>query len=337
MLKEACFYTTLKGNKVQCFLCAHNCLINDGGLGLCQARQNAKGVLSPLNYGEVIACHIDPIEKKPLFHFLPGSSTYSIACPGCNFQCDFCQNWQISQIQHAGKFRSGNLMSPEEVVKQAQAHSCPSISYTYTEPTIYYEFAYECAKLAHTQGLYNIFVTNGFMSQEALAQMHGILDAANVDLKSFREDFYRSVCKAQLSPVLDTIKMMKELNIWVEITTLIIPGANDSPDELSDIARFIASLDIHMPWHISRFHPDYRRMDCAPTPQETLAMAYDIAKSCGLKNIYIGNMISDVGTHTYCSACEKPLIVREGFSIIKKHVKDGQCLFCKQMLSGFGL
>lgn len=336
MAKEALFYTTLKDRKVQCFLCNHNCVINDGGLGICAVRQNNAGVLVSLNYAQVVASHIDPIEKKPLFHFLPGTRTFSLACPGCNFQCDFCQNWQISQVKETKGAMSSVHIAPEVLIRKAIESACPSVAYTYTEPTIYFEYAYECAQLARAQGLKNIFVTNGFMSEDALNQIHPFLDAANVDLKSMSEEFYRTSCKAELGPVLETITRMKELGIWVEVTTLVIPGANDTEDEFDDAARFIASVDKDMPWHISRFHPDYRRSG-EPTSQETLQEAYAIAKQRGLSYVYIGNIASSDGESTYCPACNKLIIERAGYLVKKRNIQDGCCGFCGKEIAGAGL
>ncbi|UCD16147.1 MAG: AmmeMemoRadiSam system radical SAM enzyme [Candidatus Omnitrophota bacterium] len=337
-MKEALFFRKEEGGKVKCFLCNHYCNIENGQLGICGVRLNREGVLYSLNYAELVAANIDPIEKKPLFHFFPGSSAYSIASIGCNFKCGFCQNWQISQAKEAKELGIKTIsVSAQEVVEAAVGHKCRSISYTYTEPTIYFEFAYDCAILAKEKGLYNNFVTNGYMSKEALRHISPYLDAANVDLKSFREEFYRKICKAKLAPVLENIALMKELGIWVELTTLIIPGENDSEDELSDIVSFIASLDKNIPWHISCFYPNYKFTNKSVTAASALETASLIGKEKGLKYVYIGNIHTDYGENTYCPSCSKLVIERLAFFIKRKDIKSGKCQYCGKKISGVGL
>ena len=334
-MKEALFYKVESNGKVSCFLCNHKCLIAEGQFGLCRVRQNLKGILYSLNYGKLAASHVDPVEKKPLYHFLPGSSTYSIASIGCNFACDFCQNWQISQVDEARKMHAQEFAAQaDEVVNDAVRSQCKSISYTYTEPTVYFEFAYECILLAQKKKLKNVFVTNGYMSEIALQQIAPHLDAANVDLKSFKETFYRTRCKARLTPVLDNIRLMKKLGIWVEVTTLLIPGENDSIDELTNIAQFIAQVDSHMPWHVSAFHPEYKLTGKAATSLASLEQAYRIGKKNGLKFIYLGNVQSEEGSTTFCPSCTKPLIKRMGFLVTGNHVKAGKCSFCNAGIKG---
>jgi len=290
MMQEAMFYNKAKGKEAQCYLCAHNCKIALGQFGFCGVRQNIQGVLNTLVYAQVIAANVDPIEKKPLYHFLPGSMSFSIATVGCNFRCGFCQNWQISQVSGQDNAREVYKLMPERIVEEAKKNHCQSISYTYTEPTIFFEYAYDIAKVAKQAGLKNIFVTNGYMSREALETISPYLDAANIDLKSFREKFYVENCKGHLQPVLDSIKLAKKLGVWIEITTLIIPGYNDSVSELSDIAGFIASVGKDIPWHISRFHPDYHFLSEKMTPIETLKKAEDLGKKAGLDYVYLGNV-----------------------------------------------
>ena len=290
MMQEAMFYNKAKGKEAQCYLCAHNCKIALGQFGFCGVRQNIQGVLNTLVYAQVIAANVDPIEKKPLYHFLPGSMSFSIATKGCNFRCGFCQNWQISQVSGQDNAREVYKLMPERIVEEAKKNHCQSISYTYTEPTIFFEYAYDIAKVAKQAGLKNIFVTNGYMSREALETISPYLDAANIDLKSFREKFYVENCKGHLQPVLDSIKLAKKLGVWIEITTLIIPGYNDSVSELSDIAGFIASVGKDIPWHISRFHPDYHFLNQKLTPIETLKKAEDLGKKAGLDHVYLGNV-----------------------------------------------
>ena len=327
-------YEKLPNKKVQCNLCAHRCKITDQKFGLCGVRQNLDSTLYTYTYGEAIAAHIDPIEKKPLYHFCPGSTAFSIATAGCNFKCPFCQNWQISQVsKRNGNETEGHRLMPEEIVKEARQNHCKSISYTYTEPTIFFEYAYDTAKIAKKNGLYNNFVTNGYMTEEALRTINPYLDAANVDLKFFKDSSYKNICKASLEPVLNSIRLMKELNIWVEITTLVIPGENDSEEELQDIAKFIASLDKDIPWHISRFHPDYKYVNNIPTPLETLKKAESIGKRAGLKYTYIGNVYRE-GEVTNCPECGKILIKRVGFTVTENHLAGFSCSYCNTTISG---
>lgn len=290
MKKEAMFYESLKEGKVHCYLCAHHCRIAPEKFGCCGVRQNIEGKLYTLIYSEAVASNVDPIEKKPLYHFLPGSKTFSIATVGCNFRCGFCQNWQISQIFKRDKNQQGRKLIPEKVVEEAKRSHCQSISYTYTEPTIFFEYAYDTARLARQAGLKNVFVTNGYISKEALEAIGPYLDAINVDLKSFREEFYLKNCKAHLQPVLETINLVKSLNIWMEITTLIIPGENDSFSELIDLAEFIANVGKEIPWHISRFHPDYQFVKQKITSIEILKKAEELGREAGLSHVYIGNV-----------------------------------------------
>jgi len=332
-MKEALLYKKEHKNRITCFLCNHNCSILENNLGFCRVRKNIDGKLYSLNYGKLVAANIDPIEKKPLYHFLAGSYSYSIACVGCNFKCDFCQNWQISQIEEAIGLETLEL-NPEDVVKEAMRNKCPSISYTYTEPTVYFEFAYDCAKLAKEKGIFNVFVTNGYMSKESIEYIKDYLDAANIDLKSFSDNFYRKFCKGRLNPVLENIKFMKELGIWVEVTTLIIPKLNDSKDELESIANFLASIDKNIPWHVSAFHPDYKLIDIERTPTSTLDLAYKIGKKAGLNFVYIGNVYSDYGSNTYCPNCSKEIIKRIGFFVEKKEIYNNRCRYCQKEIPG---
>ena len=334
-MKEALLYEKIEGQLVRCFLCGHHCRIAEGGFGICGVRQNLKGGLYSHVYGKLIASHIDPIEKKPLYHFLPGSTSYSIATAGCNFRCGFCQNWQISQVnQRDGSAPDAPATSPETVVKNALQYHCQSISYTYTEPTIFFEYAYDCAMLAHTKGLKNVFVTNGFMSKEALEMVRPYLDAANVDLKYFKDESYAKVCGARLQPVLDTIKLMHRLGIWVEVTTLVVPGSNDSDNELREIAEFIASVDVNVPWHISRFFPQYKMDDLDATPEETLKKAEKFGRAAGLRYIYVGNVTGGWGNDTFCHQCRKLLLKREGFSILESNINAGRCTSCQAVVPG---
>ena len=333
-MKKALFFTPNNGS-VECFLCRHHCKIDDQGLGLCKVRKNIKGELFSLNYGKLVAKNVDPIEKKPFYHFLPGSLAYSVASLGCNFSCSFCQNWEISQAQEfdrlGGRFYEAK---PEDIVKEAKDAGCRSISYTYTEPTVFFEFALKTSKIAKDNSLFNNFVTNGYMSREALLEISGFLDACNVDLKAYSDKFYRQFCGAILEKVLDSIRYMKELGIWIEITTLLIPGLNDSEEELTGLCNFIAGLDRNIPWHISRFYPHYKLEHIKPTPQDTLQRAYEIGKDSGLSHIYIGNIHTQNGQNTYCNHCKKLIVKRDGFYVSLNRIKLGKCDFCGNEIAG---
>jgi pyruvate formate lyase activating enzyme len=333
-VKTAMFQEAREGKMVKCSLCCHRCLIPPGKRGICAVRENRDGVLYSLVYDKVIARNVDPIEKKPLFHFCPGSRSFSIATPGCNFRCRHCQNADISQLPHD---RNGMILgedvSPAILVQAARRLGCSSISYTYTEPTIYFELAYDTARLAMTAGLKNVFVTNGYITPEALEVLRPFLHAANIDLKGFRDDFYREICGARLQHVLDAIRLYKKYGIWIEITTLIIPGHNDSDEELDGIARFIKSVGEDVPWHVSRFHPTYQLMDQPRTPVETLARARRIGLDAGLRYVYEGN-VPGTGEDTLCWSCKEVLVERVGFSIKKNAVENGKCSKCGALIDG---
>lgn len=334
MIKDALLYEKLADSRVQCSVCAHRCIINPGRRGLCGVRENRDGNLYSLVFGTLIAENIDPIEKKPFFHFYPASQSFSIATVGCNFHCVFCQNHEISQMPRTTLMIMGEDNAPEDIVARAKKSNCKTIAYTYTEPTVYLETVLATAKIANKEGLKNIFVTNGYMTGETLDALKPYLAAANVDLKSFREDFYEKHCGARLQPVLDSLKKMKELGIWVEITTLLIPGLNDSADELTDIASFIATLGRETPWHISRFHPQFKMRDKQSTPVDLLHHACEIGKKAGLKYVYSGNVPGDKGENTYCASCSGLLIARYGYRIINNTLTGNVCPHCGQKLDG---
>ena len=335
MRKEALLYEKLGEKSVRCYLCNHRCKIADQEFGFCRVRQNIDGLLYTHVYGNLIAVHADPIEKKPLYHFLPGSTSFSIATIGCNFRCGFCQNWEISQesIRDGAEGEMKAEINPQDVVKEALKNKCQSISYTYTEPTIFFEYALDTTKLAKKEGLYNNFVTNGYMTKEALKMIRPYLDAANVDLKFFKDSSYQKICSGSLEPVLDSIRLMHELGIWVEVTTLVVPGENDSEEELSGIAKFIASVDRNIPWHISRFHPDYKFKDHSATPEATLKKAQGLGSKAGLNYIYAGN-VWGWGNDTHCHNCKKLLIKREGFAVLEYNIAQGKCPFCNAVIPG---
>jgi pyruvate formate lyase activating enzyme len=334
MVHEALLYERESGNRVRCGLCAHRCRIGPGGRGLCGVRENREGTLLSLVYGSLIAENIDPIEKKPFFHLLPGSRSFSIAAAGCNFGCAFCQNHEISQMPRESGRIAGRPASPAEVVERALASGSRTIAYTYTEPTVYFEFAKDTAQLASRKGLRNVFVTNGYMTAEAIDLAAPWLTAANVDLKSFRDDFYVKQCGARLRPVLESLRKMKEAGIWVEVTTLLIPALNDSEAELSELAAFIASLGAEIPWHISRFVPRYRMTRIPPTPAASIHRAARIGRAAGLKYVYSGNIPGDPGENTCCPGCGRLLIGRFGFAVERLTLSGTACPDCGTPLDG---
>ena len=285
-------------------------------------------------YEKAIATHVDPIEKKPLFNFLPGSLAFSVATVGCNMTCRHCQNADISQVDRGSGRIMGRDVPPQRLVEVAREQDCQTIAYTYTEPTIFFEYALDTARLATAAGLKNIFVTNGYMTAEALKMIAPNLDAANVDLKSFRDDFYREICGARLQPVLDTIKRMHELGIWVEVTTLVIPGHNDSEEELESIARFLVEISPEIPWHVSAFYPTYRLTSAPRTPVSTLQRAREIGQSAGLRYVYTGNIPGDDGENTFCHNCGKIIIERTGYLVSAVNIREGKCAFCAAPAAG---
>lgn len=334
MAGKALLYEQDRKGAVRCALCAHRCRIEPGGRGLCGVRENRAGALTSLVSRLVVAAQCDPVEKKPLFHFLPGSRAYSIAAVGCNFRCAFCQNHEISQLPAEEGCIAGRQLEPAVIVELALASSAQSIAYTYTEPTVFFELAYETAGIARTRGLRNVLVTNGYMTREMLLLMADRLDAANVDLKAFRDDFYRRHCGAHLQPVLDSLRTMKELGIWVEVTTLLIPGLNDGDEELRGLAGFVRSLGAETPWHISRFHPRYRLTDRPPTPAASIRRAAGIGKAAGLDYVYCGNIPGDSGENTACSRCGRLLIGRSGFAVDRMELAGSACPGCGTPLAG---
>lgn len=361
-LHEARFYEPLADGRVLCTLCPHDCRIPDGARGACAVRYNHQGKLYTLVYDKVAAREVNPIEKKPLFHFHPGSRAYSISTVGCNLRCSFCQNWDMSQwpkdhlprhieagsageaaepicpqlaeLEHA---IVGETVTPGEIVQAARDARCRSVSYTFTEPTIFYELAYDTAVLARQQGLKNTFVTNGFISPGPVREISTVLDGANVDLKFFRDETYRRVSRARLQPILDAIALYHELGVWLEVTTLVIPGLNDSDRELKDIAGFIHDLDPAIPWHVTQFYPTYKMLERPPTPAATLQRAREIGLQTGLHYVYEGNVPGGEGENTYCHHCQALLIERYGFVVRENRIVNERCPACQTPVAGVAM
>ncbi len=344
-MKQALLYKHKKDDHVQCNACAWHCNIAPGETGICGVRKNVDGELYSFVYGRPSAVQIDPIEKKPFYHFLPRSPVFSIGTIGCNFDCQFCQNWCLSQKNKQSiKNKKKSLESlvekyeewgPERIVKHCKKRSIPIIAYTYNEPAIFFRYTYDIAKLAYKNGINNVYVSNGFESEEALDMISPYIDAINIDLKSFSPDFYKNVCKGKLAPVKRNIKniVKKYKNVWLEITTLLIPGKNDSEKELKEIAKFISSLDKNIPWHISRFHPDYQMKDESTTSSDMMEKAYKIGKGAGLNFVYIGNMSHETAVNTYCPNCGEEVVNRVGFDIEVK-IEDNNCPNCGFIIPG---
>ncbi len=342
-----------------CTLCPHDCRIRDGGFGACGVRVNRGGTLYTLVYDKVCSRHIDPVEKKPLFHFPPGSRAYSIATVGCNLRCAFCQNWEISQwpkdtlrrsAPHTGGEEPvcprlseledailGEQVTPKEIVERAAASGCRSIAYTYTEPTVFYELAYDTVVLARDKGLRNIFVTNGFISEAPLRKLAPVLDAANVDLKFWKPESYRKVSRARLEPILEAIRLYRALGVWVEVTTLVIPGLNDSDEELAGIAAFVRSVGAEVPWHVSQFFPAWKMLDKPVTPVAALRRAAELGRKAGLRYVYEGNVPGEKGENSYCWSCRTLLIERFGNVMIRNRVAADRCPECGTPIDGAGM
>lgn len=332
-IRIAQFYQQRVDHSTICDLCNHRCVISEGNRGLCGVRENRKGILYSLVYGKLIAQAVDPIEKKPLFHFLPGSFTYSIATVGCNFRCSNCQNWKISQLPQKTQFGWGREVSVEEIVSSAIANNCKSIAYTYTEPVVFLEYVIDSAKLTIDNKLKTVFVTNGYITPETLKTLAPYLHAANIDLKSFNDEFYRTYCGARLSPILESIKLHKQLGIWIEITTLIIPGLNDSEENLRNIAKFIRNLDPNIPWHVSRFYPSHKLIQIPPTSVFSLREARTIGLNEGLNYVYVGNLPGE-SESTCCHHCGELLIERYAYQVIKSELFRSRCPKCGQSIAG---
>jgi len=334
-MHEALLCQAMNDSRVRCMLCAHGCSIAPGERGKCGVRLNRGGRLHTLVYGRAAALNIDPIEKKPLYHFLPGTLSLSVGTLGCNFHCPFCQNWEISQVypEDSGGY-DGVPGTPAELTELCLARRLPSVSFTYNEPTVFFEYALDTARLAHEHGLRTAFVTNGYQSRQALSALDGVLDAMNIDLKSFSDDFYSEYCGARLKPVLANIERALQQGIWVEVTTLVIPGLNDSTEELRSLARFLASLSPSLPWHVTAFHPDNRMRDRPATPLETLLRAAEVGREAGLHFVYTGNIHDPRHSETHCPGCGAKLIERGWHSALANRLAQGACPNCGTQIAG---
>jgi len=328
----------LDNGKILCQACAHSCVLGEGEYGICGVRKVENKELRLLVYGLASAVNIDPVEKKPMFHFLPNSKVFSFGTVGCNLSCAFCQNYEISQYPKEHNHQIvGKELSPASAVEFALNNECDSIAYTYNEPIVFFEYTYDTAKLAHAKGLKNIYVTSGYETHKAIDLLEPYMDGMNIDIKSFNNEFYKEICGAKLKPVLECVKYAHEKGIWIEITTLLISGKNDSNEEIREIAKFIANLDISIPWHLSAFHPMYKMLATPRTPESTLIRAYKIAKEEGLKYVYIGNVDNEKYESTYCPNCFKLVVKRSGR--IGQYVenqldKDGRCPYCSSLVEG---
>ncbi|MCM8797244.1 MAG: AmmeMemoRadiSam system radical SAM enzyme [Candidatus Omnitrophica bacterium] len=332
-MKEGLYYDKLEDKIVQCHICPRNCVIPEGKRGFCGVRENRGGLLYAFSYGKLVAVHIDPIEKKPLFHFLPGSSAFSIATAGCNLRCKFCQNWEISQRKPDEVDYS--YLEPQDLIKKVKESGSYIIAYTYTEPTIFYEYMLDVARLAKKEGIRNIMHSCGYINEEPLRELAKYLDAANIDLKGFSEDYYVKISEASLGSVLKSLKILKEEGVAVEITNLVLPGYNDDPQMIARMCLWIKdNLGPDTPLHFSRFFPMYKLLSLNPTPVDTLEMARKIALDCGLKYVYIGNVAGNPGENTYCPRCKKIVIRRSGYTVLEVNLEDGRCKFCGEKIEG---
>jgi len=335
--KEAYLSRPLRDGTVQCRVCEHFCTLRPGETGRCGVRRNDGGTLFLTVYGTPVSINLDPVEKKPLFHFLPGGQILSIGTIGCNFQCPFCQNWTISQARGWDERATfhGRTATPEMLVETCRRAGAPMIAYTYNEPTVFFEYTYDTARLAHEHGIRNVYVSNGFMSQETLEMLAPVLDGINVDLKAFTEAFYHEQCRGRLAPVQRNIRTIaQETDIWIEVTTLLIPGLNDSEAELRAMAAWLAEVDAEMPWHVTAFHPDYQMTDVPPTSQAALARAYQIGRDAGLRYVYVGNVLDTDRESTACPQCGELLIRRRWFSVDERWRERGICPRCGQAIAG---
>lgn len=331
-MKEALYYNKLKNKDVKCELCPWLCVIKQDKRGMCGVRKNVEGKLYSLVYSRPCAVHVDPIEKKPLYHFMPGARAFSIATIGCNFFCEFCQNWQISKADANNINKIYEELEPKKVIELCKKHNCNIMSYTYTEPTIFYEYMLDIAKLAKKNNIKNTIVSNGYINEAPLRELCKFLNGANIDLKAFTNEFYKRVCKGTLEPVLKSLKILKEEGVWLEVTNLIVPGLNDDLGKIEEMCKWISKeLGRDVPLHFSRFHPDYKMTDKEPTPMETLEKARKIAEKY-LDYVYLGNIGGE--SNTQCPKCKGTVIQRGIFSPSENKAKNGKCPKCGERIAG---
>ena len=333
-VKEALFYEKLEGGRVRCHICPRECVVSPGQRGYCRVRENNEGKYYTIVHGRVCAYHVDPIEKKPLYHFLPGTTAFSIATVGCNLACKFCQNWEISQ--ELPERVSATNMPPEKVAAAAQKYSSPTIAYTYTDPNVYYEFVLDCARAGHEEGLRSVVISAGYLNRKPLINLIPNLDGIKIDLKSFRDDFYRDVCGVRLDPVLKTISTIREKGLWLEIVNLMIPTLNDSDKDVDRMCKWIVeNLGDDVPVHFTRFYPKYKLKNLPATPVSTVERAREIAMSRGVKFAYVGNVpAGNAGESTYCPGCGEVAVRRAGYALIKVNITDGKCNECGTAIPG---
>jgi pyruvate formate lyase activating enzyme len=331
--KEAMFYERDRGRSVRCLLCPRECVIADGKRGFCRNRENREGKLYTLVYGKPSVVDIGPIEKAPLYHFIPGHFRLCLTCPSCNLRCKYCQNWHLSQS--SSEEQNCYSYTPEKIVQQAQGKNLSSISFTYTEPTVYYEYLYDISSMARSMGIETSIVSNGYINREPLLKLLKVLDAVKIDLKGFSEEFYEEVSSATLKPVLESLIAVKRENVWLEIVSLIVPTLNDDPKMIDQMCQWIKeNLGQDTPVHFTRFHPDYKLAHLHPTPISTLESAYEIAKKNGLRYVYIGNVPGHVYNSTYCPSCNRRIIHRTHFDVLEMNLMNGKCKFCHFPLPG---
>jgi pyruvate formate lyase activating enzyme len=331
--KEALFYKKTHGQDVQCLLCPRECVISNGKRGFCRNRENREGTLYTLVYGSPAVVDIGPIEKAPLYHFIPGHFRLCITCASCNLRCKHCQNWHLSQrcfedLDHYS-------YSPSDIIQQAKKQGLNSISFTYTEPTVYYEYLYDVSMVARQYGIKTSIVSNGYINREPLSKLLKVLDAVKIDLKGFSEEFYKKVCSASLKSVLESLQTVKSSNVWLEIVNLVIPTLNDDPKMIDEMCQWIKeNLGVETPVHFTRFLPNYKLMHLYPTAISTLDSAYDIAKKNGLRYVYVGNVPGHIYNSTYCPFCNRKVVHRTNFDVLEMNVVDGKCKFCNSPIQG---
>jgi len=330
---EAKYYQVLKDNKVKCTLCPHECVLSLNKVGICRTRKNIDGKLISLAYENPCAINVDPIEKKPLQHFLPGSATFSISTAGCNLRCKNCQNASISQV--SPEEVDSYHLPPEQVVEKALEYNCKSIAYTYTDPVVYYEYTLEIAKIAHKKGLKNVIVSAGYINIEPLKELLKYIDAANIDLKSFDDKTYKEISGVHLDPVLNTLKEIKKDGVWLEITNLIISGLNDSTSRIKQLCSWLKNEGFEdFPLHFSKFYPTYKLLNYPPTNTQTVENAIKIAKETGLNYVYAGNIPGHENENTFCPNCAEKIIKRTGYQLMKNKIKENSCPKCGQKIAG---